>query len=56
MMYWTCPYCGSNLDPDEKCDCKNDCNREARNGDDKLNIEKENCNGELQFERHQKRC
>lgn len=19
--YWTCPYCGANLDPNEKCDC-----------------------------------
>lgn len=19
--YWTCPYCGSNLDPGERCDC-----------------------------------
>lgn len=19
---WTCPYCGANLDPGEKCDCK----------------------------------
>ena len=21
MYYWTCPYCGANLDPGEKCDC-----------------------------------
>ena len=21
MMYWTCPYCGANLDPGEKCTC-----------------------------------
>ena len=20
--YWTCPYCGANLDPGEKWDCK----------------------------------
>lgn len=20
-LYWTCPYCGANLDIDEKCDC-----------------------------------
>ena len=20
--YWTCPYCGANLDPGEKCDCQ----------------------------------
>ena len=20
-LYWTCPYCGANLDPGEKCDC-----------------------------------
>ena len=22
MYYHTCPYCGANLDPDEKCDCR----------------------------------
>lgn len=22
MGYRTCPYCGANLDPDEKCDCR----------------------------------
>jgi len=22
MYYWTCPDCGSNLDPGERCDCK----------------------------------
>lgn len=22
MSYRTCPYCGANLDPDEKCDCR----------------------------------
>ena len=21
---WTCPYCGANLDPGEKCDCKDE--------------------------------
>ena len=21
MQYWTCPYCGSNLDHGERCDC-----------------------------------
>ena len=21
MYYHTCPYCGANLDPDERCDC-----------------------------------
>ena len=20
--YWTCPYCGANLDPGESCDCR----------------------------------
>lgn len=24
QYYWTCPYCGSNLDPGESCDCKKD--------------------------------
>ncbi len=22
--YWTCPYCGSNLDPGERCDCRDE--------------------------------
>lgn len=22
MGYKVCPYCGANLDPDEKCDCR----------------------------------
>lgn len=22
--YWTCPYCGNNLDPGEKCDCRDE--------------------------------
>ena len=22
MMYWTCPQCGANLDPGERCDCR----------------------------------
>lgn len=21
--YWTCPECGANLDPGEKCECEN---------------------------------
>lgn len=27
-FYWTCPLCGANLDPGEKCDCQfeNDVN------------------------------
>lgn len=20
--YWTCPYCGANLDPEEHCECE----------------------------------
>ena len=22
MEFWTCPRCGANLDPGERCDCK----------------------------------
>ena len=29
--YNVCPYCGANLDPDEKCDC----NKKVRNGNEK---------------------
>lgn len=24
MQYRVCPYCDSNLDPDERCDCRDD--------------------------------
>lgn len=27
--YWTCPYCGANLDPGERCDCKNETKEET---------------------------
>lgn len=30
--YWTCPYCQSNLDPGEPCDCR----KENPTGDYKL--------------------
>jgi transcription initiation factor IIE alpha subunit len=29
--YWTCPDCGANLDPNEKCDCKKDLTHEDNN-------------------------
>lgn len=54
MQYWTCPYCGSNLDFGEKCDCNKkesnfyktiDCDRGALHGDDKLKLKKEKDNG-----------
>lgn len=38
MIYYTCPICGANLDPGEKCDC----NRGAQHGDDKTKNVKEN--------------
>ena len=22
--YWTCPHCGANLDPGERCDCQDE--------------------------------
>jgi hypothetical protein len=22
--YWTCPFCGANLDPGERCDCRDE--------------------------------
>ncbi len=30
MSYWTCPYCGSNLDHGEKCDCDKERIRKER--------------------------
>lgn len=28
--YWTCPYCGANLDPDETCDCRKDSDEDVK--------------------------
>ncbi len=28
MKYNTCPYCGANLDPGEKCDCREEDDEE----------------------------
>lgn len=32
MSYRTCPYCGANLDPDEKCDCRKEEEEENDRG------------------------
>ena len=29
--YYTCPYCGANLDPGETCDCQKDHNDPSTN-------------------------
>jgi len=34
--YRTCPYCGANLDPGEKCDCRDE---ENMNKEDKNNAD-----------------
>ena len=31
--YWTCPNCGANLDPGEKCDCNNETTKEDNHHD-----------------------
>lgn len=43
--YWTCPECGSNLDPGEKClDCNNKYKEELKYED----VSKKNAHRELQ--------
>ena len=29
--YWTCPYCGANLDPGESCECKKEDKQDVDN-------------------------
>lgn len=36
MKYKVCPYCGSNLDPSERCDCQ----QERRNEQEEQNAER----------------
>lgn len=33
-FYTPCPYCGSNLDPNEKCDCQNNEKKEENGYDE----------------------
>lgn len=33
-FYRTCPYCGSNLDPNEKCECQENERKEAEQYDE----------------------
>lgn len=33
MDYWTCPYCGANLDPWERCGCQQQAEPFASTGD-----------------------
>lgn len=42
--YWTCPYCGANLDPGESCDCREEKDKDADNyqlvrGGEKENVQ-----------------
>ena len=34
QYYWTCPHCGSNLDPGESCDCQ----KKAENSENLIGI------------------
>lgn len=47
MQYWTCPLCGSNLDPGEKCDCQEEKTEEAASYSEKIRILPET--GQLEF-------
>lgn len=41
MYYHTCPKCGNNLDPGEKCDCEKE-KRETKNASDKADATGQN--------------
>ena len=34
MTYRTCPECGAHLDPEEKCDCEKEAEKNAENKKD----------------------
>lgn len=36
QYYWTCPHCGSNLDPGESCDCQ----KSVENSENLIGIKK----------------
>jgi len=41
MLYRTCPDCGANLDPGEKCDCRRDPTPGNRQYQDGARVERE---------------
>ena len=41
MKYRTCPYCGSNLDPGEHCDCQD--KKEAQEAQEEPEEEDDKC-------------
>ena len=38
MYYNECPFCGCNLDPGERCDCRDEKEKEKRKVEDLLTI------------------
>lgn len=36
-QYRTCPYCGANLDPEERCDCIDSADDKEEKKDDGIN-------------------
>ena len=51
MAYYnTCPHCGCNLDPGERCDCSKEQNRKERNCSERLRKQiTEECAGQMVF-------
>lgn len=51
MAYYnTCPHCGCNLDPGERCDCLKEQNRRERNCSERLRKQiTEECTGQMVF-------
>ncbi len=51
MAYYnTCPHCGCNLDPGERCDCWQEQNRRERSCSERLRKQiTEECTGQMVF-------
>ena len=52
MAYYnTCPHCGCNLDPGERCDCLKEQNRKERSCSERLRKQiTEECTGQMVFQ------
>lgn len=45
-LYYTCPHCGANLDPGERCDCRDQKKKEENYADCKSTTRKDAGAGE----------
>ena len=59
MHYWTCPHCGANLDPGERCDCQDSMKKKKQAGRRHLAnlLNTKNCvNNNINYKEDKNKC